>query len=722
MKKKNQTITDYPQRFITFLFHLMILTVPFFFTWVNEELFEFNKMILVYGFTTLIAAGWIIRMLLHKKLFFKRSYLDIPLGLFLLSQILSTLFSIHPRTSLFGYYTRFHGGLLSTISYITLYYAFVNNFNKKHLKYFLLTIFISAIGVSLYSIPEHFGHSPSCLMISGEFNVDCWQQKVQDRIFGTFGQPNWLAAYSVMLIPLGLSLFLKNNFSQKKKGSNKHLDIVFASATAMLLTVTIFTQSRSGFLGLGVAGIVYGIGLLILFVREVRGSTVEFPWKKTLVLATILLSLVGWFGSPFTPRIKDLINQSENQQIEEIKEEQPSANRLDLGGTDSGEIRKIVWTGAFNVWKRYPILGSGVETFAYSYYKDRPVEHNLVSEWDFLYNKAHNELLNFMATTGTLGIIAYLSLFTWFGITFIKEFFKKEEKKNTLPQKIIILGLTSGLIALFISNFFGFSTVMVSVLMFLFFAFFEVIVRKEKTEAQTVKVKLEFWDYVWMSGVGLIAFFFILQILNIWNADYNFTKGKRLIDSGYISDGGPYLQKATEMRPNEDLFYDKFATTLGQAALIFAEQEKLPEAQGAAQSAIMMSNTAQELNPVHLNLYKTRIRLFMNLGILDQQMIVEAKKSSLEALELAPTDAKLVFNLGLIEEALSNNDAALKYFESAVEMKDNYGTALDHLAELKLKNNQPFEALELYRKIVKYFPDDKVTADKVATLEAKLLN
>lgn len=720
MKKKNQKIIDYPQRVLTFLFHLMILTVPFFFTWVNEELFEFNKMVLVYGFTTLIAAAWVVRMLIHKKIIFRRSFLDIPLGLFLLSQILSTLFSMHPRTSIFGYYTRFHGGLLSTISYITLYYSFVNNFNKKHLKQFLLTIFISAIGVSLYAIPEHFGHSPSCLMISGEFNVDCWQQKVQDRIFGTFGQPNWLAAYAAMLIPLGTSLFLKSSFIQKNKVAKKHLDILFASATTMLFAVVIFTQSRSGFLGLGFAGLLYSIGLIFLFFRDIKGNKISFPIKKTLIMGAVLLSLVGWYGSPFTPKISDLINKQKDQPIEEVTPTQPSANRLDLGGTDSGEIRKIVWSGAFDVWKRYPLFGSGVETFAYSYYKDRPVEHNLVSEWDFLYNKAHNELLNFMATTGTFGIIAYLSMFGWFTVAFLKDFFRKEEKKNTITRKVTTLGLTSGLFALFISNFFGFSTVMVSVLMFLFFAFFEVLTRKETTEPQTIKVSLEFWDYVWISGVGLIALSFLFQIFNIWHADYTFTKGKRLIDAGYVSQGGPYLQRATEMRPNEDLFYDKFATTLGQAAIIFAEQEKLPEAQGAAQSAIMMSNTAQALNPVHLNLYKTRIRLFMNLGILDQQMIVEAKKSSQEALNLAPTDAKLVFNLGLIEEALGNNEEALKYFEQAVEIKDNYGTALNHLAEVKLKNNQPTEALELYKKILIYFPDDTSTADKVATLEARL--
>ncbi|MDH5533077.1 MAG: O-antigen ligase family protein [Candidatus Pacebacteria bacterium] len=718
MKKKNSIITDYSQKIIAFLFHLMILVVPFFFTWVNEELFEFNKMILVYGFATLITATWIIRMLINKKVLFKRTYLDIPLGLFLLSQILATIFSIHPRTSLFGYYTRFHGGLLSTFSYIALYYSFVNNFDKKQLKYFLLTIFISAIGVSSYAIPEHFGHSPSCMMISGSFDVDCWQQKVQDRIFGTFGQPNWLAAYAVMLIPLGISLFISNKFSQAKKSVNKHLASISAIAVVMLLAVVTFTQSRSGFLGLGVGLLVYVIGLILLYRKDFKRKQTLFPLKKIVIIAIPLLLIISYFGTPYTPSIKKLFSKSD-QQIEQPTN-QPVANRLDLGGTDSGEIRWIVWEGAFKVWKRYPLFGSGVETFAYSYYTDRPMRHNLVSEWDFLYNKAHNELLNFLATTGIFGLAAYLSMFGLFGYKALVYFLKKDEKHKEASNKIVILGLVSGLLALSISNFLGFSTVMVSVLMFIFFAFFEVITRAETTQTKNIKINLEFWDYTWIVSVILIAIFLLSQIFNIWNADYIFTKGKRLVDAGYISEGGPFLQKAIELRPNEDLFYDKFSTTLGQAALIFAQQEKLPEAQSAAQSAIMMSNTANELNSVHLNLYKTRIRLFMNLGLLDQQLLVQAKKTTQEALELAPTDAKLVFNLALIQEALGDSDSSFNNFVRATEMKANYGTALNHLAEVYLKDNQPNLALEQYKQILTYFPDDKVISDKVATLEGRL--
>jgi len=91
-----------------------------------------------------------------------------------------------------------------------------------------------------------------------------------------------------------------------------------------------------------------------------------------------------------------------------------------VGGSDSMDIRKVVWQGAIELGQRYPLFGPGVETFAYTYYWVRPAAHNLLSEWDFLYNKAHNEYLNFLATTGFFGLFSYLLLITWTLIWWLK--------------------------------------------------------------------------------------------------------------------------------------------------------------------------------------------------------------------------------------------------------------------------------------------------------------
>src|SRR3990167_10314000 len=162
------------RRVIEYCFYCLFIIVPLILTPYNYELFEFNKMLTVYFFAIVIGAAWICRMVVNRRLIFVRTPFDIPLLLFLFSQVISTVISIDPHTSLWGYYSRFNGGLLSTISYLTLYYAAVSNFTKNDAKNLLKTLIAAAIMTSIYSAPEHFGHSPSCYVITAKFDAKCW--------------------------------------------------------------------------------------------------------------------------------------------------------------------------------------------------------------------------------------------------------------------------------------------------------------------------------------------------------------------------------------------------------------------------------------------------------------------------------------------------------------------------------------------------------------------
>ncbi|PIP52238.1 hypothetical protein COX09_02630, partial [Candidatus Beckwithbacteria bacterium CG23_combo_of_CG06-09_8_20_14_all_47_9] len=64
--------------------------------------------------------------------------------------------SIDRHTSIWGYYSRFHGGLLSTISYLTLYWAYAAFMTDKTKKA-VAVILSTGLVVSLYGIAEHFG-------------------------------------------------------------------------------------------------------------------------------------------------------------------------------------------------------------------------------------------------------------------------------------------------------------------------------------------------------------------------------------------------------------------------------------------------------------------------------------------------------------------------------------------------------------------------------------
>jgi putative inorganic carbon (hco3(-)) transporter len=670
---------------ILILFHFLIFSVPLFFRFETEELFEFNKLMLTYGITLLIVGGWLCRMVLEQRTIWRQTIFDLPIALFLISQILSTVFSIHPYTSWLGYYTRFHGGLLSTFTYIALYYAFTSNFSKKEIRPLMLTASISAIIVSLYAILEHFGYSFSCFLISQgvAFDTTCWVQDVQNRVFATFGQPNWLAAYLITILPVSFFLAIRTTKQTWRW-------VLFSLANLLFFTALLYTKSRSGLLGLGAGASVFTTGLFLMKYKQQEQLPLKslINYSRLSLLAGVMIVLSIIVGTSYTPALSSLWRSTpDNAQLE--NNEPLVANRLEIGGTDSGEIRKIVWEGALQVWKRYPIFGSGVETFAYSYYLDRPVEHNLVSEWDFLYNKAHNEFLNFLATTGLLGFSSYVLLLgwaMWVSWKYINQHSVGLNRKQEFANQGLALGFASGIVGLSVSNFFGFSTVMVSILLFLYLAFLAVlhfptsnIVNKlKKSKAE----QLNWLDYLFLMLISLAMIWGGLQLNATWKADINYAAGKTQLRAGQWQTGLGLLEKSIKLSSDEALYYDELSINYAQLAVALAEANEATAAAQLALEAIKASDAALARNDVHLNFYKTRVRVYLILAALDESYILSARDTLIAAIQKSPTDAKLVYNLALVELSLNQVEAGKAQLEKAVKLKPNYQDARFELGKL----------------------------------------
>lgn len=648
---------------------------------------------------------------------FRRTPLDFPILLFLLSQLISTLISIHPRTSWLGYYTRFHGGLLSSLTYVGLFYSYISNITLNDQRKLLRTLLLAGLGVTLYAIPEHFGHSASCLFISGNFDANCWVQDVQTRVFATFGQPNWLAAYVIMLFPL--SIYFVWKYSQNKISK---FAVLGSSLLVLNLFLTLlFTKSRSGFLGWIVGTGILTLGILFLIFKNRKPNVKKLitnNWSliTTLLLLPLLSALI--FGTPFTPSIFDKSKTTESQ----ISDLRPptSIDRLEQGGTDSGEIRKIVWDGAIKIWQRYPLFGAGVETFAYSYYQDRPVEHNLVSEWNFLYNKAHNEWLNFLANSGAVGLGTYLLLQGSILLLLLLIFIKQQATEN----KIFTLALGSGLLAVHVSNFFGFSTVYISILMVLFPAF--AFVMLNKPEASNIKystAKLSHKQFLSLLFMTFVTSLITIKVLLIWFGDYTYAKARQAYTDGRLKDGLTLINRAIRLSPNEGLYYEMLAKISVQATVALADAGEAEAASQTANDAVTAINRAIELNPVHLNFYRTQTVIFITLAQYEPSLYDAALQSLQMATRLAPTEPKLLYDMAAIYQNLEATPEAEEKYREAIELKPNFDTARFQLGKLYEVQGKNAEALEQYEYILDNIsPDNKTVQDRIdfiATQEAK---
>lgn len=667
-------------------FYSLFFFVPLVFTSTTSELFELPKMWLTFILTIFVVSAWITKSIVTRKFFLQKTPLDIPIALFFISQAISTILSWDPYVSLWGYYSRFNGGLLSIMSYILLYYAFLSNFPIKKIGNELnLTAIVkrliwvslgSAMIVALWGLPSHFGYDPTCLLFRGSLDISCWTADFQPkvRIFSTLGQPAWLGAYLAILSPILFIFLFEKNRSLKTK-------------TLLLLSIAIFyidvlfTRARAAIIAFWLSLILLALAYYWTDLRKrVRKISFQSLYPRTKYL---LFTFVGLLAITFFALNPLNLSISKGKiQIEKPKTTQVQSGSFSSGGggTESGKIRLLVWQGALNTWTHYPLFGTGVETFAFAYYKFRPVEHNLTSEWNYLYNKAHNEYLNYLATTGIIGLLSYLSMIAMFLFITFKLF--RDRRFSPLPTALV-----AGYVSMLISNFFGFSVVITNLYLFLIPAFVFVLTNSLKAKNTIIlnlgKGKdgpLSLIQKLDILATLIAAVYFLGTLANFFIADTAYSLGSNLSHSGEYIKAYSALHDSVDRASFEPTFKDELA---GNDAILAVSLSQPPQdqknasvaaqfAENLKKEAVFATNQVTSEHPNNVVFWKTKVRVFYTLSQVDEKYLPQALEAIKKAKDLAPTDAGIYYNLGLLYGQNGQSKEAVDALKKAIELKPNY--------------------------------------------------
>lgn len=694
-------LSSYCDKIIRWSFYALLFFVPLVLTSNTSELFELNKMWLTWGLTVIITGAWIVKMISTRTFTIKRTPLDIPILLFLLSQLISTIFSLDSRVSFWGYYSRFNGGFLSLFTYTLLYYAFVSNSTLRDARRYLFTTILGSIVVIAWGLPSHFGYDPTCLLFRGSLDTSCWTDafKPTVRIFSTLGQPAWLAAYLAALLPITMAMTIW----EKEKMQNLPLLAALRVPkvlglwilTGLMYLALLYTDTRGGFLAFWAANAAFWI---ILFIIRL------FPLRKLLTYFLAINALFFFFnftsGTPihqldvlslraFHKAAPAPTTPSETSGLPASPPTstiQTTSNNI----TDSGDIRLLVWKGAFDIWKAHPIIGTGVETYAFAYYMYRPVAHNLTSEWDYLYNKAHNEYLNYLATTGALGLGTHLFFLIMFFFIAIRELLKvRSHPPKDLGKENLLLAasLPGAFLSIIISNFFGFSVVIMNIFLyfipvwFLFFSDFQFTKKLEWDLSSKIKKNqssLNLYQWTGVTGVVLISAFFLIQLIRFWNADVSYALGMNL---DHVGDANSYqtaytkLQSAVNTRPNEPVFQDEFSLNMAILGSAFIANNNATVGAQLANQAVNLSNTITTTHPNNVVYWKSRVRIFYLLAQVDPKYFKNALEAVLVAKKLAPTDAKISYNVGVLYGQNNQIQNGITELTRTIALKPDYRDA-----------------------------------------------
>ena len=692
---------------IEYSFYALFFLVPLVFTSHTSELFELNKMWLTWSLAIIIMSSWITKMILTKELRIQRTPLDIPLLLFLLAHIIATILSLDSRISWWGYYSRFNGGLLSILTYVLLYYAFVTNLGKKEVVRTLVVSLISGLIVALWGLPSHFGYDPTCLLFRGTLDVSCWTDafKPTIRIFSSLGQPAWLSAYLAILLPISMAMFLHSLKSQTiHKKMNQELRIMNNGSRKSLIPASlffilsllfymdlIFTNTRAGFLGFWAAN---GFFWAALFISQSIPKKILIRSFFIFNLSFVIISF--FFGTTFAQldrfTLPGLQNngQSAQQTAQATKTPTPVG---DLGGTDSGQIRLLVWDGAIKAWLANPLFGTGVETFAFAYYQHRPEAHNLTSEWDYLYNKAHNEYLNYLTTTGAFGLgtyVLFIGLFLFLAAKKIISNFKFQISNKKLDSLdignwILEIGIISSFITLLITNFFGFSVVITNLYLFLIPGFFLVLHNKItakkslslsfSADSKHNKNTISPYQWTFISLCGILGIYLLFLLLRFWQADISYALGSNLNRSGDVQAAYVKLSDAVRARPTEPVYQDEYSINLATLGTALIQNNEATTGAQLAQEAIFLSDTITSNHPNNIIFWKSRVRIFYALSQIDPKYLSEALVAIEKAHTLAPTDAKVLYNLGVLYGQNNDPEKAIETLTKTIQIKPDYRDA-----------------------------------------------
>ncbi len=365
-----------------------LVVAPLFFNLLSSRTFEPDKAALVRAIVFVMLAAWVAASLLLPRPTdaTAKAGLSLPrpliwvvaaLGIIL---FLSAVQGLTPRVSLVGSFNR-DQGVVTLVAYLALFIlAAVRLHTREQLARIFDTIVLASLPVAVYAILQRIGADP---VPWGGFGA-----AVTDRVIGTQGNATFLGGYLALAMLPTLYLLLQARAERKTTRL-----IVYGVTLALQVIGLLLSDSRGAALGLAAGLVVWGLArAAVVGNRRFAGTVVGLGIAGAVLLVVINLAGGTLAGVPIIGRLARLSD--------------PTAG--------SNQVRIYVWEGLSDMVAANPArwpLGVGPDALYLGYYPYfvpalRQIDNPLVSTHD----RSHNEPLDRLATTGVLGLVAWLAV------------------------------------------------------------------------------------------------------------------------------------------------------------------------------------------------------------------------------------------------------------------------------------------------------------------------
>ena len=289
--------------------------------------------------------------------------------------------------------------LYKIVAYALLFFLIIHNANSfVKIRRILTSIVIFAFSLSLFAIIQKLTWNGKIFWFRG--------LRYGGSPFGPYVNHNHYAGYMEMVIPLAIGLIFLS------KDINKRLMLGFM--TIVMAGTVFMSNSRAGMVSM-----ICSLVFLSLMLTLSKNPKHRFPFVFLIVIS--LLLFLAYIGI-----LSDSLNR-----ILTLTE----PDRL------SQELRPKVWKDSLNIYKDFPIFGSGLGTFENVFPKYKSFANQIT------FSHAENEYLQALTECGALGFLIIL----WGIIIFFKTIFRYAKKD------LMTLCLFTSAVAIAIHSLFDFN-------------------------------------------------------------------------------------------------------------------------------------------------------------------------------------------------------------------------------------------------------------------------
>ena len=187
--------------------------------------------------------------------------------------------------------------------------------------------------------------------------------------------------------------------------------------------------------------------------------------------------------------------------------------------------------------------------------------------------------------------------------------------------------------------------------------------------------------YQWTAIITLvlIACWLLVGLFSYRQADIAYALGANLDKTGNYQEAYPQLVKAFQAKPHEPVYGDELSINLGAiSAALYSQKDATSSAQ-FAKNAVGISNQVVTEHPNNVVYWKNRVRLFYTLSTTDPTNQGQYLQGAIDAInkakELAPTDAKIAYNQGILYGQTGELEKATTILLETIKLKPNYRDA-----------------------------------------------